>query len=303
MNANPTSLTPWRQLPAILLLVLGWLFAGQAHALIGGSISCSVSGTPTFGYTFEPGAEMKIPFSGNCQAIRVFPRGAALNHELYLTSGSGVQLQLLDPVYNMYPTPLPLGNFGGTCFNPYCGYMPPGAGFSYTFYVVGRAPTSPGVREVTLRLGYTAIGYPAYAEWMHQVNFRFTVVDTSCTVRSPSSVDLSFGSISSANLNNQKQSTSVLVNCPTAKSANVYLVPTQEVVNAGSGLARTSLTGLNMQALWTDTSSPVAFGTPRFMQLRAGSNALNLTFKPQLASSQAPSGAFQSQYTLVINYL
>ncbi|WP_407312667.1 fimbrial protein [Pseudomonas sp. nanlin1] len=303
MKANATPLTPWRQLPAVLLLIMGWLFAGQAQALIGGSISCSVSGTPVNGYTFEPGAQMRIAFSGNCQAIRIFPSGAALNHELYLTSGSGVQLQLLDPATNMHPTALPLGSYGGSCFNPYCGFMAPGAGFSYTFYVVGQAPTSPGVRQATLRLGYTAIGYPAYAEWIHQVNFKFTVADTSCTVRSPSTVDLSFGSISSANLSSQSQSTSVLVNCPTAKSASVFLVPNQGVVNASAGLARTSLTGLNMQTLWAGTANPVALNSPLPMQLRAGSNALNLAFKPQLAGAQAPSGAFQSQYTLVINYL
>lgn len=303
MKSDQTPRTPWRKLPSILLLVLGWLFAGQAQALIGGSISCNVSGVPVAGYTLEPGAEMKIPFSGTCNAIRVFPYGAALNNELYLSSGTGVQLQLLDPITNMYVLPMSPGNVGGNCFNPRCAYLPPGASFSYTFYVVARAPTTPGVRQVSLRLGYTAVGFPAYGEWTYEINFRLTIADTSCKVTSPGSVDLSFGSISSANLSTQKQSVSVQVNCPTAKSANVYLAPAQGVVNASAGLARTTLTGLNMQSLWTDTAAPVDLGNPRFMQLRAGTNALNLTFKPQLGSSQTPAGAFQSQYTLVINYL
>ncbi|TWE02853.1 hypothetical protein FB481_10880 [Pseudomonas sp. AG1028] len=303
MNTNNKPFNRRRPLSALLLLVLSWLCAGQAHALIDGSISCSVSGLPYNGYTFEPGAEIKIPFSGNCQAIRVFPYGAGLNHELYLTSGSGVQLQLYDPIPNMYLTALPLGSYGGNCFNPRCAYMAPGAAFSYTFYVVGRAPMSPGVRQVKFRVGYTAIGYPAYAEWLYEYNFKLTVASTSCSVLSPQSVDLSFGSISGADLSKQSRSTSIVVNCPVSKLAGVYLVPSQGVVNASNGISQTTLSGLNMQALWSDTSRPVELSTARNMQLLAGNNALNLTFKPQLASSQSPAGAFQSQYTLVINYL
>ncbi|MDD1509320.1 fimbrial protein [Pseudomonas sp. CNPSo 3701] len=303
MKANPIPRAVLRKLPAIVLLVLGWLCAGQAHALIDGSISCSVSGVPYNGYTFEPGAEVKIPFRGNCQAIRVFPYGAGINHELNLTSGSGIQLQLYDPVSNMYPLVLPLGSYGGNCLNPSCAYMAPGTAFSYTYYVVGRAPMSPGVRQMTLRLGYTAIGFPAYAEWVHQVSFKITVAPTSCRVSSPSSVELSFGSISGADLSKQSRSTSIVVNCPVSKLAGVYLVPSQGVVNASNGISQTTLSGLNMQALWSDTSRPVELSTARNMQLLAGNNALNLTFKPQLASSQSPAGAFQSQYTLVINYL
>lgn len=265
MNSYHIPFTRWRQQSTLMRMVLGWLYAGQAQALIGGSVTCSVP-APQNGYTVEPNTDMSIAFNGNCRAIRVFPYGAALNHELYLTSGRGIYLRLYEPVYNIHPDPKPLGNPLEGCLSPYCGYVAPGGNFSFTVYGVGRTPCAPRPFELRLRLGYTAILYNDYAKWVSETNFRVTVRDTACTLSLPSSVDLSLGSITSANLSNQSQSTSVQLNCPSAKS------------------------------------SPVVLNSPQFMQLRAGSNALNLTFKPQLASQQAPSGAFQSQYTLV-NYL
>lgn len=303
MNTNHTLIRSWRRLPAILVLVLGGLFAGQAQALIGGSITCTMAGFPTYGYPVEPGAEIRIVLEGTCKAIRVFPTGAAVNHELYSTWGSGLTLRLADAYYNRYVFESPLGTDSRSCFNPWCSRVPAGGSFTYTFYLSGRAPTTPGFHRFQLNLGYTSISYPNYAEWILQTEIAVRVVDNTCTLKSPSSVNLSFGSISSANLDNEKQSTSVMVDCPSAKSANVSLMPTQGIVDASTGIARTTLSGLNMQASWSDTSSPVSLGNARAMQLRSGSNALNLTFKPKLASTQVPVGAFQSQYTLVINYL
>lgn len=285
-----------------MLIIVGWLFAGQAQALIGGSMTCSIS-APS-GYTVEPNTDMKMPMTVNCRTIRVFPYGFSINHELYHTSGGYVGTQLYATDWNTYFVPKPLGDPSEGCPSvSACGYLLPGAGVSFTLYLVGRTTSSPGPREVMLRLGYTAIGFNAYAEWVSQVNLRYTIRDTACTLSSPKSSNLSFGTISSSNLNNQTRSTSVQVSCPSAKSANVYLVPMNGVINASTGLAKTTLEGLNMQALWTSTSTAVALNSANFMQLQAGPNALNLTFKPQLASSQAPSGEFQSQYTLVIDYL
>ena len=153
-----------------------------------------------------------------------------------------------------------------------------------------------------ISVGVTSFGFLNYAEWFHSVWFVYNVRASGCTLGSPGTVNLSFGSISSGDLNNQMQSTSVSVNCQSAVQATVSLVPSQAMVSATTGVSRTTLAGLNMQALWTDSGNPVNFTSPRNMPMRAGANDVNLSFKPQLAAGQSPAGAFQSQYTLTIDY-
>lgn len=304
MNTNHTLIRSWRRLPAILVLILGWLFAGQAQAVVSGGIVCTTLGTPVNGYEAPPGAWVQIPIQGTCTAQRAFPQGLYVNYDLYTTAGSTQKMDLGSPIFNVYVPMVPIGTRSGICFDTVCGNYTAGKTFTYSFFLTGQAPTTPGFSWVYLSFGYTSAYNTAVSEWIFKdALYRIRVLDNSCKLRSPSSVNLSFGSISSANLDNEKQSTSVMVDCPSAKSANISLIPTQGIVDASTGLARTTLSGLNMQASWTDTSSPVSLGNARAMQLKSGSNALNLTFKPKLASTQAPVGAFQSQYTLVINYL
>lgn len=304
MKNNQRLARSWRHLRTVLVPILGWLFASQAQAVVSGGITCSVSGTPINGYEALPGAQVKMPIEGTCTAKRSFPQGLHVNYDLYTTAGSTQKMDLGSPIYNVYIPMVPIGTRSGICFDTSCGNYTAGKTFTYSFFLTGQAPTTPGFSWVYLSLGYTSAYDTNVSEWiLKDARYRIRVLDNTCTLKSPSSVSLSFGSISSADLDNEKQSTSVMVDCPSAKSANVSLMPTQGIVDASTGLARTTLSGLNMQASWTDTASPVNLGIARTMQLESGSNALNLSFKPQLASTQAPVGAFQSQYTLVINYL
>lgn len=287
----------------LTLLVLGWMLPLDAQALIDGSWDCNVSGSNLSGYTFAAGAEMKVPFSGTCTAKRVFPGGAYPTLQITNSSGSNpARLYGLDPYSNTYMSTLPLGNYGADCLGGRCAWIPVGGKVSYTYYIGGTAPSTPGRRIARVTLGVTAIGYPNYAEWIHMTTFIYNVAAVSCTLSSPSAVNLKFGTISSANLSAVSQSTSVSLNCPSSMRANVTLTPSQSVVSANTGVSRTTLAGLNMQAIWTDSGNPVVFTSPRAMVLRAGSNSVNLSFKPQLEAGKSPAGAFQSQYTLNINY-
>ena len=290
-------------LKLMTLVVLGWL-SPQAQAFISGSIKCSLSGYPSNGYEFAAGAEMKVPFSGTCTAVRTYPSGAGTNLEITAISGtSPANLQVLDPYSNTYMLQLPLGSWGAACLGGTCAPILAGRSVSYVYYVVGTAPSTPGRRTARVKLGVTSTGgWQAYAEWFHEWLFIYNVRAVSCSLSSPSAVNLKFGTISSANLSAVSQSTSVSLNCPSSMRANVTLTPSQSVVSANTGVSRTTLAGLNMQAIWTDSGNPVVFTSPRAMVLRAGSNSVNLSFKPQLEAGKSPAGAFQSQYTLNINY-
>ncbi|MBI6853148.1 fimbrial protein [Pseudomonas cichorii] len=278
------------------------LFCAQAHAFIEGSMICGTS-IPNSQYVFEPGENIKIALRGNCRIVRVFPYGAALNVEFTRTSGANAaSLNILSPYSNMYMYPYPLGNAGPECLGGSCIALLPNGALDYTYYIVGKAPVEPGTRTVTIRLGITAVGFPAYAEWLHTFNLRYSIVSKACTLSSPAIVNLFMGSFGSGELNSKSQSTGITVNCPSSRVADVYVTPTQQAVNTTSGISRTTLSGLNMQALWSDTSTAVNFTSPRRVNLRAGGNSLGLTFRPQL-SGGSPAGAFQAGYTLVINYL
>ncbi|CRM18373.1 MULTISPECIES: fimbrial protein [Pseudomonas] len=274
-----------------------------AQALVEGNVNCTQQSIPPDGYTFEPGQAIRVTYQGSCIIRRTFPYSAGLNTQINYMSGSDqATLKLLDPYHNTYFSDLPLGIYSGNCLGGTCKRLPVNTSVPYHFILVGNAPRTPGVRYVAVLLGVTSQNYLGYGEWFVQTLFEYTVLPPACSLSSPGSVNLRFGSISNSELNNQMQSTTVSINCKSAMRANVYLLPNQAVVNATTGVTRTSLAGLNMQALWTDTLNPVNFTTPRFMQLRVGSNDVNLSFKPQLAAGQSPTGAFQSQYTLNIDY-
>ncbi|OEC33761.1 Fimbrial protein [Pseudomonas cuatrocienegasensis] len=287
----------------LALLVLGCWLPLDAQALIGGSLDCNITGSSTTGYTFAAGAEMKVPFSGTCTAKRVFPNGAYPTLQIVHISGSSpARLYGLDYYSNTYLSQLPLGNYGSSCLGGRCVWIPVGGKVSYEYYIGGIAPSTPGRRVAQVTLGVTAIGYPNYAEWIHPMTFIYNVSAVSCTLSSPSAVNLNFGTVSNTNISGQTQSTSVSVNCPSAVTASVTLTPSQTVVNDSGGVSRTTLNGLNMQAIWSDTGNSVTFSRARTMYMSAGNNNVNLRFKPQVVAGQSPAGAFQSQYTLNISY-
>lgn len=274
----------------------------SAHALIGGNLECSMPGYPSNGYRFTPGQEIDIAYTGTCTIRRAFPYAAGMNAQIaYMSGADQARLRFVDPYNNTYMLELPLGQYGGSCLGGPCRPLPLNTVVPYRYRLVGTAPRTTGRRYVQLYLGVTSHNYANWAEWFMQYPFNYTVYLPACSLSSPSSVDLSFGTISSADLSNQKQSTSVSVTCPAAVQATATLVPSQAVVSASDGVSRTTLAGLNMQARWGD-NTPVNLNSPRTLQLRQGSNSLGLGFTPQLESGQSPAGAFQSQYTLTIDY-
>ncbi len=285
------------------LLLLGLLLPLQAHAFIAGNLECRVAGMNLDGYNFTAGEQMAVPLDGTCTVKRAFPNSARLNVSITPQSGTNpATLYIMNFYDKNYLPELPLGAYSGACLGGPCVRRPINTQIPYTYYISGKAPDTPGRRAAFVSLGVTSYGYPNYAEWFQTVWFVYNVAAAGCTLSSPSAVNLSFGSISSGDLSNQTQSTSVSVNCRSAVQATITLVPSQAVVSATTGVSRTTLNGLNMQALWTDTRNPVNFSSPRYMQMGVGNNNINLSFQPQLAAGQSPAGTFQSQYTLTIDY-
>lgn len=291
----------WRVL-ALWCIVLSGL-SQPAQALIEGNLNCLHPGIPVNGYTFTPGQAISIAFESTCTVTRAFPYSARLNSQIDYMSGSDpAQLRLTDPYNHIYLSDLPLGQLSGSCLGGSCRRLPLNTVVPYRYVLVGTAPRTPGVRYATIKLGVTSQNYLGYGEWFMNALFRYRVVPPACSLSSPGTVDLRFGSINSANLSSEMQSTTVSIQCSSTLRAAVYLIPNQAVVSATTGVARTSLAGLNMQALWTDTRNPVNFTSPRYMQLGVGSNNVNLSFKPQPVAGQSPVGTFQAQYTLNIDY-
>ncbi|NWD74515.1 fimbrial protein [Pseudomonas gingeri] len=290
----------------VRILLSTWLgcLSLQAHALVGGNVDCSMPGYPTFGYRFTPGEAINVEYAGTCTIRRAFPYAAGINTSVsYGTGANHATLRFADPASSTYVPLLDLGQFSGICLGGACQKLPINSVVRYRYNLIGTAPRTTGTRTLQVRIGVTSLNYPTYAEWFVDMPFVYTVFAPACTLSSPSSVSLRFGAISNAGLRNQVQSTSVSLSCKASAQANITLAPSQAVVSATTGVSRTSLAGLNMQALWTDSGNPVNFTSQRYMPLRSGSNNVNLSFIPQLEAGKSPTGAFQSQYTLTINYL
>lgn len=290
----------------LLVALLAGLLCGlsfQAQALIGGNINCSAPGYPTLGYRFTPGQAIDVEYSGTCTIRVAFPYAAGINSSVtYGTGFNHAALQFVDPSSWTYVPLLDIGQFSGICLGGTCRRLPINTVVNYSYNLRGTAPTTTGTRNVLVKLGVTSLNFLAWAEWFVDMPFMYTVYTPACRLSSPGAVNLRFGNISNADLNNQVQSTTVSVTCAAAAQATATLTPSQAVVSATTGVSRTTLAGLNMQAIWTDSSNPVNFTSPRNLQLKTGSNSVNLSFKPQLVAGQSPTGAFQSQYTLTINY-
>ncbi len=292
-----------RRLTLALLVGLLCGLSFQAQALIGGNVECGTPGYPTLGYRFQPGEAINVEYSATCTIRRAFPYAAGVNTSV--TYGSGYNhaaLRFVDPSSWTYMPLLDIGQFSGVCLGGTCRQLPINTVVRYHYNLVGTAPRTTGTRNVQVRIGVTSLNYLAWAEWFLDMPFVYTVYTPACTLSSPSAVNLRFGTLSNADLSSQVQSTSVSVTCAAAVQATATLVPSQAVVSATTGVSRTTLAGLNMQAIWSDSSNPVNFTSPRNLQLKTGSNNVNLSFKPQLVAGQSPTGAFQSQYTLTINY-
>ncbi|WP_412461342.1 fimbrial protein [Pseudomonas sp. SC11] len=299
MNTRTARNSKLRLLIAALLLAC---LSEQASALISGSLVCSVTGYNTYGYEVSPGAEFEIPFSGTCTAKRAYPRYAATNLEITpvynVTAGA---IKVLQKKSYMYMSEIPLGSYGPDCLGETCMPLRVGATVSYTYYIVGRAPQSGSGRAI-VKLGVTSAGYPNYAEWLHEINFIYRVRSETCSLTSARSISLKFDPTTPAGLAGQQKSAPISLNCTGARPASMTLTANQPIVNAASGVSKTSLTGVNMQALWSASMTPASFNTPRAVTLKQGTNDIGLTFSPQVVNGADVSGSFQVQYTLTVNY-
>lgn len=300
MSVNMTPGFRRRKFEWLLLAV--WLMSLDARAFINGNLECNVTRLNPDGYVFQAGSEIRVSFSGNCTVKRTFPKGAATNLQMGHIIGINPSLEVMDFYNSSYMLQMPLGSYGTSCLGGPCKRLAVGSNISYTYAIYGRAPSTPGRRTALMTLGVTSWGYPNYAEWIHSNTFIYDVSAVSCTLSTPSAISLDFGMVSNTSIGGRIQSTSVSVNCPSAVTAKVTLTPSQPVVNENNGVSRTTLAGLNMQAVWSDTGNPVVFSNTRTIYMNAGANNVNLMFRPQVVSGQSPTGAFQSQYTLNISY-
>jgi len=293
-----------RQMRVLLAgLLCGMSF--QVQALTDGNFtSCTIGGPQYDTYDFTAGEEFEVTVSGRCTASRAFSRGFHETLEItYLSGGDYARLSGIDSFTNTVIPQLPLGNSISNCLGNFCRPITVGMFIPYQFSIRGTAPKTPGKRRALIKLGVTAIGSPLYAEWIREFNLTYDVKAASCSLSSPNAVNLNFGTISSVDLDNASQSTTVLLNCPSTLRADVTLTPSRTIIGPDYGTSETSLAGLNMRAFWADTGNPVRLNSTRPMQLSAGSNSLGLSFRPQLEKGKSPSGAFLSQYTLTISYL
>lgn len=279
-GARSLALTGW--------LVLVWLVSLDAQAFISGNLECNVTGSKTDGYTFQAGAEMQVSFSGSCTVKRTFPKGAAVNLQVgHILGANPARLRVMDFYNHSYMSELPLGSYGVTCLGGPCKRLAVGSNVSYTYAISGTAPSTPGRRTAMVTLGVTSAGYPNYAEWFHNTTFIYDVTAVSCTLSTPSAVNLSFGTISSTNIGSHLQSTDISIYCPSSMRADITLTPNQAQVDARIGVSRTTLPGLNMQALWNG-QEPVNFTSYIHKYLVAGQNRISLSFKPVLEAGQSP---------------
>lgn len=270
----------------------------------GNFMKCNVTGYPTNGYTVQAGSDIKIPFSGSCTALISYPYGAANNLEITPISGVNANaIQVLDPNRNMYMAEIPLGGYGVDCMGGACSAITPGTVKNYTYYLVGKAPNTPGRRSVSVKYGVTAARFPAYAEWVHEFLFTYNVVAASCTLTSPNNSNLSLGTFNGEDLNDKTLTTTISLSCPSAQQANMTLSPTQPVINAAAGISGTTIDQLSIISRWSDTNQPVYLNRKKLVYLRSGTNQIGLTFKPNLLSNQYNTGEFRANYTLTIDYL
>lgn len=295
----------WQRALAIALPVAATFvfIAPPAHALVGGNLNCDAK-QPLLRYTFEAGQQIEINISGSCTVTRRFPYGAALNQLISLTSGT--RQPRFSIINNYTATTLPevgLGSNTGVCLGAgsVCREAPIGTVLPYNLSLKAVAP-EPGKYNFHFQFGVTSINWLDYAEWIFQLPIAYTVTAPACNLSSASSATLNFGSLSSADYSVAKQTANISVTCLSAKTADLVLTSSQTVLSAAGGLSYTSLAGLFLQAQWADTASAVTLNATRTIQLAKGSNTVAISFIPYVMNQTVPTGTFQNQYTLTINY-
>ncbi|MBB3240215.1 hypothetical protein FHW68_001706 [Pseudomonas sp. Tn43] len=201
------------------------------------------------------------------------------------------------------PVPYESALSATNCFEPRnCeGYLDVDDTFPYDFMISGITMSTPGFQHIEVSIyGYDRAFSTKFL--VGTVLVAYTVVQPACSMNSASHLSLGFGALTSNDFASSQQVAEISLNCTADTQVNVTLVPTQSAVNGSPGVSATTLDGLSMAATWVDSSSAVVFNTPRSFAMSAGTNLIQLGFRPQLNAGSSPVGEFSSQYTLNIVY-
>ncbi|KNC18224.1 fimbrial protein [Pseudomonas coleopterorum] len=284
-----------------LLSALLCLLSAPAQALIENNMKCTHSNSSGDLGNVAPNTQFGLIMQGSCTVTRRYPVGASLQYSQNKLVGNPPSVMAF--YMGMQLSEVPVGTPGTICIPITCQTLAVGRVVSYSVAVIGMTAATTGQHWLAVQLTNTSIGgWQAYGDYMNALLISYTVTAPSCSLTSPGTVNLNFGTLRNDSLQNVSQNTTVSLNCATALQANVTLASNQQTMDAANGLSTTSLSGLNMAARWTDSNTAVSLNSARSINLRAGDNSLNLGFTPRLAAGASPAGSFQAQYTLTIDY-
>ncbi|WP_019408922.1 hypothetical protein [Pseudomonas psychrophila] len=305
-DSTVQSLRPRWVKGSLLLLTMFFMFASQqAFALIQNNLSCTQTGTTgtiDLG-VLTPGQTFTANMTANCRVTRWYPYGSSLQHTQSYTQGSGNKLQVFHTNSGQMVPEQPIGTPSTVCMPSSCVQLFVGDTFSYNVQLTGTAYVTPGNYSIRVSLTDTSIrGYQAYGDYLQTVLINYSVVQPACSLGTPKTMNLSFGTLSNNDFSSAQQVANVTMNCFTPVAANVTLSPTQAAISGSPGVSATTLAGLSMAATWADLGNAVNFNVRRVFILKTGANTISLGFRPQLNTSVLPTGNFTSQYTLTITY-
>lgn len=175
----------------------------------------------------------------------------------------------------------------------------------YEFLLTGTADATPGVHMVSAEIRASPLGSGLWTNTEQAVETLavvYTVAHPACSLGSAPNLSLPFGTLTSDDFANSQRIAEIRLNCPSASLISAVLIPTQAAVSGSVGVSATTLDGLSIAATWADNGDPVAFNSPRTIELTKGDNLIRLGFRPKLDTRDSPAGEFSSQYTLNLTY-
>lgn len=286
-----------------LLSALLCLLSAPAQALIENNMTCNNSNSSGELGNVAPNTRFTLVMEGSCTITRWYPVGASLQFVQSKPIGTPPSVMAFYLGTGAQLPEVPVGTPGTVCIPISCQPLRVGRVVPYSVALVGITAATTGQHWLVVQLTDTSIGgWHNYGDYINSLLIRYTVTAPSCSLTSPGTVNLNFGTLRNDSLQNVSQNTTVSLNCATALQANVTLASNQQTMDAANGLSTTSLSGLNMAARWTDSNTAVSLNSARSINLRAGDNSLNLGFSPRLAAGASPAGSFQAQYTLTLDY-
>lgn len=277
---------------------------GVSYGAIDKNVSCSaVSATYVDLGTVAPGEKFVVDSSVSCKMLRRFSGGAGISFTDQYSTGAATGVSYLQRGTNMIVPRGGVSTASYTCVFGQCGDMRVGTNFLIKLTGQGAANNVPGTYWYMANFFITSLANTNYSEVYMSLLYTYKVALPASKVTSAAAMNLYFGNLSTDELSTAGQIANISLSCQSALTAKVTLVPAQSIINSGSGISATTLTGLSMIGSWADSGARVSLGVPRDVYLHSGSNSLNLKFEPRLTDAgNMPSGNFSSQYTLNIVY-